>query len=381
MQATNKEILEINEGTTKIFVPKGSITEKVPPRDFAFFNPLAKLNRDYSILAYSSFWKNFEGPKIFLDGLSGLGSRGLRVANEIMYSEKIVCNDANPNAIKLCRKSASRNNLQNVEISENEVCRFFNSYSIKNKRGSIVDIDPFGSPTKYLDCALRATMHGGLLSVTATDLQVLHGLFQLACKRRYSGVPIKTEYSNEIAIRLILGAICQVAYRLDVQIIPIFVDNAMHYYRVYVKILNKTSQIDNIGFIFHCHNCGNRKLSNKLEIICELCKSKNDIAGPLWIGKLFEKEFVTTMIHEIPKYNVDKRCEKTLKKSMLEVEMPGTYYTLDEIASKMKMAPLSLEKIQEKLKKSGYASSPTSLNPTGFRTECKMNKICDIIVN
>ena len=381
MQTSVKEIIEITEGTTKILVPRGSLDEKVPPRDYAFFNPLAKLNRDFSIIAYSAFWKNFEGPKIFLDGLSGIGSRGLRVANEIKYSEKIVCNDANPNAVKLCSKSANINNLQNFETSENEVCKFFSAYSTKNERGSIIDLDPFGSPTKFLDCAIRATMHGGILSTTATDLQVLHGLFNLACKRKYHGIPIKTEYSNEIAIRLILGCICLVAYRMDMQIVPLFVDNAMHYYRTYVKILNRPAQEDNIGYISHCKSCGNRTTSQTQISQCEFCNSKMDSAGPLWIGKLFNTEFVKSMLEETQKYSVDKRCEKNLRKCILESDMPGTYYTLDEIASKTKVTPMALEKIIIKLEKEGYLASPTSLNPTGFRTNCKVNQICSLFTN
>jgi len=381
LQTSAKEIIEITEGTTKILVPSGSMEDKVPPRYPAFFNPLARLNRDYSIIAYSAFWKSFDGPKIFLDGLSGIGARGLRVANEIKYSEKIVCNDANPNAVKLCAKSASINNLQNLETSENEVCRFFNSYSIKNKRGSIADLDPFGAPTKYLDCAIRATMHGGMLSTTATDLQVLHGLFKLACKRRYSGVPIKTEYGNEIAIRLILGSICQVAYRLDIQIVPVFVDNAMHYYRTYVRVLNRISQEDNIGYILHCKSCGNRSITKEQSRSCELCDSKNEVAGPLWIGKLFDKEFVNSMLEEIPNYTVDKRCEKTLQKCLLESDMPGTFFTLDEIASRAKVAPIGLDKIIKKLEREGFQASPTSLDPAGFRTNCKIDTVCKLFSN
>lgn len=381
MQTSVKEVIQITEGKTKILVPRGSIDEKVPPRDYAFFNPLAKLNRDFSIIAYSAFWKNFDGPKIFLDGLSGIGARGLRVANEIKYSEKITCNDANPNSIKLCVKSAALNNLKNLEVSENEVCKFFNSYSTKNNRGSIVDLDPFGSPTKYFDCALRATMHGGMISTTATDLQVLHGLFKLACKRRYHGVPVKTKYSNEIAIRLILGCLCLVAYRLDIQIVPLFVDNAMHYYRTYVKILNRPSQEDSIGYILHCKSCGNRSISKNQSFSCKLCDSKIENAGPLWIGKLFNKEFVKTMLEEVSEYTVDKKCEKTLHKCILESDMPGTYYTLDEIASKTKVAPLGLDKIIKKLEDGGYQASPTSLNPTGFRTDCTIDNISKLFLN
>lgn len=381
LQTSANEIIEITEGKTKILVPSGSLNEKVPPRDYAFFNPLAKLNRDYSILAYSAFWKSFDGPKIFLDGLSGIGARGLRTASEIKYSEKIVCNDANPNAVQLCAKSADINNLKNLETSENEVCKFFNAYSTRNQRASIVDLDPFGSPTKFIDCAIRATMHGGILSTTATDLQVLHGLFNLACKRKYHGIPIKTEYSNEIAIRLILGCICLVAYRMDMQIVPLFTDNAMHYYRTYVKILNHTAQEDNIGYISHCKSCGNRTTSKTQISICELCNSKMDSAGPLWIGKLFDKEFVKAMIEEIPNYIVDKKCEKTLQKCLLESNMPCTYFTLDDIASKTKVAPLGLEKIIKKIEKEGYLASPTSLNPTGFRTNAKINQVCEFFAN
>jgi tRNA (guanine26-N2/guanine27-N2)-dimethyltransferase len=381
LQTALNEIIEITEGTTKILVPSGSVNEKIPPREPAFFNPRAKLNRDFSVIAYSAFWKNFDGPKKFLDGLSGLGARGLRVANEIKVAETVICNDANPNAVNLCAKSADINKLQNLQTSQNEVCKFFNEYSTKGQRGSIVDLDPFGSPTKYLDCAIRATMHGGMLSTTATDLQVLHGLFKFACKRRYYGVPIKTEYSNEIAIRLVLGCICLVAYRMDIQISPLFVDNSQHYYRTYVKILNRPAQKDSLGYILHCKSCGHRIISETSGAFCELCNSKLEVAGPLWIGRLFDKEFVKTMQEEIPNFTVDKRCEKTLQKCFAESDLPATYFTLDEIAAKMKRAPIALEKMLENLEKNGFTSSPTSLNPTGFRTNCNMNQICKIFTN
>ena len=63
MQRIQDNFIEINEGTTKILVPEKSIKERVPPKEPAFFNPVAKLNRDFSILAYSAFWKDFDKPK------------------------------------------------------------------------------------------------------------------------------------------------------------------------------------------------------------------------------------------------------------------------------------------------------------------------------
>ena len=377
----NSNITETVEGTTKILVPKDSISNKVPPKEPAFFNPKASLNRDFSIIAYSSFWKNFQYPKIFLDGLSGIGARSLRVANEIDGVDRVIANDVNPKALDLAKESSEINSIKNFEISENETCRFFSLHSRKNNRGSIVDIDPFGSPSKYIDCGIRATMHGGLLSVTATDLQVLHGLFNNAAKRRYYGVPIKTKFSNEIAIRLIIGCAYLISSRLDITIQPKFVDNDMHYYRVYLKILNKPEQEDKMGFIIYCKQCGMRKTVKSIVNECELCKGKIECAGPLWIDKIFDKDFVVTMKDAVKNLTVNKKCDIILEKCYEESDLQSTYYTLDEIASRMKSAPLKLDNAIQKLQDSGFTASRTSLNPTGFRTNCQINDILKIFRN
>ena len=377
MEIPNESLQEIIEGKTKLLVPKKSITEKVPPKKPAFFNPKAKLNRDFSVIAYAAFLKNFQGPKIFLEGLSGIGARGLRVANELKV-ENIIINDLNPTALKIAEYSAKLNNLKNIEFSEKEVCRFFSNHSKKGERGSIVDIDPFGSPAAFFDCGIRATMHGGILSTAATDLQVLNGLFQGACKRKYGGIPVRTEYGNEIAIRLILGCLRMVAARLGVQVIPLFVESNMHYYRTYVKVLNRPDQQENIGYILHCKNCGHRKITLEQEQECELCKLKISIAGPLWIGNIFNKEFIQNMLLEIKNFEVDKVCEKTLHKCLAESEMPETYFTLDEIASKMKSSPPKLENAVTNLQKNNFVASVTSFSPTGFRTDAKINEIIKI---
>jgi len=374
----NSNITEVVEGITKIRIPNGSISEKVPPKEPAFFNPKASLNRDFSIIAYSSFWKNFQYPKIFLDGLSGIGARSLRVANEIDGVDEVIANDVNPKALELAKESSEINSLKNFETSENEACRFFSLHSRKNNRGSIVDIDPFGSPSKYIDCGVRATMHGGLLSVTATDLQVLHGLFNNAAKRRYYGVPIKTKFSNEIAIRLIIGCIYLISSRLDITIQPKFVDNDMHYYRVYLKILNKPEQEDKMGFIIYCRQCGTRKSVKNIVSECELCKGKIETAGPLWIDRIFDKDFVEVMKDEVKNLTVNKKCDIILEKCYEESDLQPTYYTLDEIASRMKLAPLKLDSAIQKLRDSGFNASRTSLNPTGFRTNCQINDILKI---
>jgi tRNA (guanine26-N2/guanine27-N2)-dimethyltransferase len=373
-----KDLVETVEGKTRLLVPEDSLIVNAPPKQPAFFNPRARISRDFSIIAYSAFLQNFKGPKIFLDSLAGIGARSIRVANEIELIEQVFVNDVNPKAIEIAIRAAKLNNVTKCDFSENEACRFLSSHSKRDTRGAIIDIDPFGSPTRFIDCGIRATSHGGLLSITATDLPVLHGLYQDACKRKYYGVPVKTEYGNEIAMRLILGCIHLVAGRLDVQIVPLFVQTNMHYYKVYVKVLVRTDSQENMGYIIHCRSCGHRKVQNEKGLSCEICDAKLESAGPLWIGEIYDKVFVNVMLEEQKKFSVDKSCEKTLLKCQNEIGMPGTYFTLDEMARKKRCAPSSLSNIIEKLQGVGFKACSTSLDPSGFRTDARIDKILQI---
>ena len=371
------DLIQITEGTTKLLVPRESMSSDVPPKEPAFFNPRAKFNRDLSMIAYGAFVDNFEGPKILLDGMSGIGARSIRAANEISNIETVVLNDVNPSALRIAMKSAEINTV-NCKISENETCRFLSEFAKRDNRGSIIDLDPFGSPARYLDCALRATMHGGMLAITATDLQVLNGLFQNACLRRYGGIAVRTEYGNEVAIRLMLGCLNHIANRMDITIQPLFVESDMHYYRAYTRILNKPNQDDSEGIIIHCENCGHRTISDQKEN-CKLCNSNTKHAGPLWIGKLFDKQFVQHMIKYLPKLNLDDKYQRILDVCVNEADMPVSYYTLDDIAKRMQCSPPKLQTAITQIKEAGFMASKTSLNPTGFHTNANIKDVKKIL--
>ena len=76
-----------------------------------------------------------------------------------------------------------------------------------------------------------------------------------------------------------------------------------------------------------------------------------------------------------------KKCVGILEKSVLEAEMSATYYTLDKIASKIKGAPIKMKDAIKVLQDTGYLASPTSLNPTGFRTNCGIDEIVKLFKN
>ena len=87
------------------------------------------------------------------------------------------------------------------------------------------------------------------------------------------------------------------------------------------------------------------------------------------------------MKDQLETLSVNKKCDVFLEKCYEESDLQPTYYTLDEIASRMKSAPLKLDNAIQKLKDAGFNASRTSFNPTGFRTNCQINEILKIFGN
>ena len=389
------EISEIVEGDTRILVPSASLTEKMPSKTPAFFNPVAKRNRDISVLAYKTFSTLKTRDSIsFADCLSGVGARGLRVGVEVPLVESVYMNDINPMALELARKAAELNTIQGkCYFHRSEVCRFLqsNSQGSRKNRFDIVDLDPFGSPSPHLDCVLRAVNDKGMISITATDTAVLCGVYPKVCYRRYHGYPIRSEYTNEIGIRLLISLIAFTAARLDLNILPLFSHTNLHYMRTYVKIIVSNSEANDlyskIGYVLHCFNCGHREIwdveSNPR--ICRACSSKCYIGGPLWKESINDRGFLESMVELLPTIGVFQRTP-SLRRSMCnllstsieEVQQPYYFHT-DHIASKLKTSPPALSELVDTLKRDGFTASKASLNPQGIKTNASLPQILKIL--
>lgn len=378
-------IREIVEGRTRLLVPSGALDGEAPPRDTAFFNPRSVANRDVSTVAYAAHLDGFDGPPTMLEPLAGVGARGLRAANETGAIRHIHINDVNPKAVSLASEAALLNRLDaEASFSNLEACRFLSNYATRGKRGAIVDIDPFGSPAPFFDCAIRSLMHGGLLSCTATDLQVLNGLFDEACQNRYGGTPTRgTTYGNETAIRIVLGCLRAVAARLGVSISPVFVSSDMHYYRMYARIRvgHAGAAREEVGYAMHCDACGGRWLGPRAGRECRTCGSETRRAGPLWRGPLFDGEFVNDMVQRAPYvgHARDGALHAHLERAHGEsaVQETGLFYTLDEMASRTGVSPPRMAHVLQGLREAGYSASRTSLAPTGFRTDAPPDAAAD----
>jgi tRNA G26 N,N-dimethylase Trm1 len=70
--------------------------------------------------------------------------------------------------------------------------------------------------------------------------------------------------------------------------------------------------------------------------------------------------------------------QRLLSRCIEEYDDIPFYFTSDEIASRLKMGPPSLETIVDNLSKEGFRTSPTGLSPTGFKTVAKINEVMSL---
>ena len=71
-------------------------------------------------------------------------------------------------------------------------------------------------------------------------------------------------------------------------------------------------------------------------------------------------------------------CSSDLK-CATESKMPPYYFTVDEIAKRMKVSPPKLEKLIESLKQNDFQATVTSFAPTGFRTNANIKQIISVM--
>ncbi|MCD6243549.1 tRNA (guanine(10)-N(2))-dimethyltransferase [Candidatus Bathyarchaeota archaeon] len=386
----------INEGKVRVLVPKlEAFVEK--PGDYApskapvFYNPVMEMNRDFAVIALQVYQKEVGRGLHVCEPLAGCGVRGIRFAVEVEGVERVILNDINPKAFELIKFNVKENRLEDKVIVQNVDANFLlSSYAAPKKRFDYIDIDPFGSPAPYIDSSVRALRSGGLLALTSTDLAPLCGVHPKACIRKYGARPLRTEYCQELAVRILLGSLAKTAAKHDVGIKPVFSYYANHYVRVYARMFHGARKADKslkeVGYVYHCFKCFHRETAKGLFNLekkkCPKCGEKMSVAGSLWIGKLVDKEYCEKLVEELSKRRElknGKRMRKILNLIIEEVDGPPTYFDVGEISDKFGCLTPSPRKVVAKLHKERFFASLTHFKSTGIRTDAPSERVIEII--
>jgi tRNA (guanine26-N2/guanine27-N2)-dimethyltransferase len=372
----------IREGKVQVLVPKLK-AYGVTPSDYApskapvFYNPVMEFNRDLTVLAFQAYQRMLNREISICEPLTSQGIRGIRFAAEIAGVKRVLISDINERAFKVAKHNVQLNGLEKmIAVRHRDANCVLSCNASPKKRFDIVDIDPFGTPAPFLSSALRALRNHGLLASTATDLAPLCGVHSKACIRKYGGKPLRTEYCHELAVRLLAGCTAVLAAKHDIGIHVVFSHSSEHYIRLYAQIVYGAVKADEsvktLGYILHCFNCLHRETTRQPfgNLNCPECGSKMDYAGPLWLGSIFDQQFIESMIKEnqTVAFKSNARISKLLSLTKQEALAPITYYLLDKLSGKLGLPSPSIQAFSNALHNGGYQAVPTHFNPRGIRT-------------
>lgn len=389
----NKYILdEVYEGMAKILIIRSlanniSLTSYKPILKPVFYNPFMRYSRTIDTFLLKIFSTELKNGLI-CDLLSATGIRGIRYYLESNIDRvKVIFNDANPVAYNLVKKNILRNKIKRCEVYNFHANFLLIFYKyIRRKRFSVIDIDPFGSPIKFIGLALGSINNRGLIFVTSTDLAVLMGVYPQKCSRKYMAISFKSDFSREIALRILLGYIAREAAKHDIIIQPLLSYSIKHFIRICIRIMYDGSNVSkflakNIGYITYCNKCGFRKYREKIDIFfCPLCGQKILWGGPLWIGNIGNKDIVRKITNYVKDVQYISEKEKDFLSNMLEKmyfdqESIEPYYTTDGLSSLYKINEPSLDKLIYNLREKGYIAAKTHFSPKGFKTNAAIDFI------
>jgi len=350
---------KITEGKAQILVPAESLTRKSD----TFYNPAMEHQRNVTVAVV-----RLAGAKEILDPLAATGVRGIRLLKEA-DAANVMFNDVNPNAIKLIKKNIALNKIRksSYEISREDANQLF----LEKSRFDYVDIDPFGSPIKYLRNVAYSLKKGSLLGVTATDSGALSGKFAEACFRRYGVFVTETDFPKELGIRVLITSVLKNLATHNMTFEPLYA-HANHYFRVIGRIsYGPEKNISLIKMVSYCPKCHNKKIG--IEKACDNCKGEMKAIGPLWTGKIQDSGFCKKLL-----VNFEFADKKEIEMSAQEIDQ-AFYYDMHMIAKSLRASSPKMEKVIGQLRLVGFEASRTHLSLIGIKTNAGIKDISKIL--
>ncbi|KAK1885724.1 tRNA (guanine(26)-N(2))-dimethyltransferase, partial [Dissostichus eleginoides] len=211
-------------------VKEGKAAILFPSANEVFYNPVQEFNRDLTCAVLTEYAREVlaqRGVKLVLpgetervvtdekngeetpmetatvgekcEGLSASGLRSVRFALEVPGLKSVTANDFSSKAAALIARNAEYNGVQHLlSASCRDASMLMYEMRGRKDRYDVIDLDPYGSPSAFLDAAVQSVGEGGLLCVTCTDMAVMAGNNTETCYSKYGSVSIKAKYCHEM---------------------------------------------------------------------------------------------------------------------------------------------------------------------------------------
>ncbi|KKA29923.1 hypothetical protein TD95_001467 [Thielaviopsis punctulata] len=280
-----------------------------------------------------------------LDALSASGLRALRYSHELPFVTSVTANDLSASAIDYIKLNAEHNKLSHkIQVSRDDAIahmyrRIADDLSKRDKHGNpsytnrynVIDLDPYGTASPFIDAAVQGVKDGGLLCVTCTDSAIWAG--HSYCEKSfasYGGIPIKGFHTHEVGLRLILHTVATSAARYGLAIEPMLSLSIDYYTRIFIRVTKSQAAVkfnaSKTMLVYNCdHGCGAWETQHIMrarvmaaksgkshyykhimaqgptsDILCRHCGTKMHLAGPMYGGMIQSPEFIQRVLDMLP---------------------------------------------------------------------------------
>ncbi|KAK6341629.1 RNA methyltransferase tRNA(m5U54)methyltransferase [Orbilia brochopaga] len=289
-----------------------------------------------------------------LDALSATGLRALRYAKEIPFVTHVTANDMSYDAVESIARNIAFNNVGHLVTPslDNAVGHMYRTAypayvpaptpenpnrmkATAAQKYHVIDLDPYGTATPFIDSALQALEDGGLLSVTCTDAAIFASTsYPEKTFATYGGLPPKGDFSHESGLRMVLMSIATAAGRYGLHVEPLLSLSIDYYCRVFVRVRRSPENVKKLASrcmtLLNCDSgCGAWKVQEMGTMrerqgkkdggnggggsagykygvaqavesgVCEFCGYKMHVAGPMWSDPIHSAGFINHLLSNV----------------------------------------------------------------------------------
>ncbi|CAN6927045.1 unnamed protein product [Brassica oleracea] len=349
--------------------------------------------------------RELKPPKV-LEALSASGLRALRYAREIEGIGQVVALDNDIASVEACQRNIKFNGSLAISKVESHHTDARVHMLTHPNEFDVVDLDPYGSPSIFLDSAIQSVSDGGLLMCTATDMAVLCGGNGEVCYSKYGSYPLRGKYCHEMALRILLASIESHANRYKRYIVPVLSVQMDFYVRVFVRVYTSASAMKNtplkLSYVYQCIGCDSFHLqpvgrslpkNNSVRYLpaigpvvaqeCNHCGKKYNMGGPIWSAPIHDQEWVTSILNSVksmkdryPAYERIYAVLTTISEASCNVPL---FLSLHNLCATLKCISPSAAMFRSAVINANYRISGTHVNPLGMKTDAPMEVIWDIM--
>ncbi|MEM4289077.1 MAG: hypothetical protein QXQ48_02245 [Nitrososphaerota archaeon] len=375
----------VKEGLAELVVPEtgeAQATTRLP----AFYNPLSKASRDLAVMVTWAYFSERNCGSA-AEPLAGTGARIIRLLLESGVVSEGIAGDISEWAVRLIEINIERNGLAGrLRVKRSDANLLLSELAVSGRAG-YVDIDPFGSPVRFLENGFRATERQGLLGASATDLAALSGSSRRTAYWKYGLTLVRTNFYRETAIRALAGVAVMTASRLSLGAEPVFSAAYRHFVRVFLKVDRGKSKAYQtrlqVRYLIHCKACLNTSVIGEAQEWrerCSVCGGPNTLLGPLWTGRLADKNLVEKILNS--RFASDPNYAEAVKIVRAVAEEPEDVpwsFQLAEVSRRARTSPPKVMQVIDRLREMGYRAAPTHYDRAAIKTDAPSDILTKIV--